>query len=71
VTTLTRGDLMLLIESLSGTGALNEEQWRWIARLRRESNQVDPTWGPLKKLADTSVATRTSLRELLESQNER
>lgn len=68
---LTRSDLMLLVESLSGSGALNEEQWRWIARVRRESSQVDPTWAPLKKLAASSVPTQTSLRELLESQYER
>jgi hypothetical protein len=32
MTTLSRADLNLLVESLSGDGALSAEQIRWLAR---------------------------------------
>jgi hypothetical protein len=71
MTTLSRADLNLLVESLSGEGALSAEQIRWLARLRFEAGHVDTAWLRLKQLAAEAQPTTSSLRELLERQYDR
>jgi hypothetical protein len=62
---------MLLVETLSSREPLNEEQWKWVARLRRESGEVDAAWPALKALAQSAPPVSASLRELLDAQYER
>lgn len=71
MTTLSRADLALLVETLSGEGELSGEQIRWLAVLRRESRTTDLGWLKLKTLAREATPTTATLRELLEQQYER
>ncbi len=71
MTTLSRADLNLLVESLTGQGELSSEQVRWLARLRQESREPDVGWAKLKSLARDAKPTTATLRELLEQQYER
>lgn len=71
MTILSRADLNLLVESLTGEGELSSEQIRWLARLRQESHEADLGWSKLKLMARDAKPTTTSLRELLEQQYER
>lgn len=71
MTTLSRADLNLLVESLTAEGELSSEQIRWLARLRQESGAADVGWAKLKTLARDASPTTATLRELLEQQYER